>query len=84
MFAILKDKAISIAPNEIDGVVNPPDEMYYAHGYSLVVYTQPPTDDVYEPEWEQRDKTILQTWVKADHNQIDGIEALNIILGGAE
>lgn len=85
MFALLENGAITIAPMEIDGVIDPPDEVYYEHGYSLVVFTPHPTDGVYDAEWEQGENTITQVFVRQEENDnISDVEAYDIIFGGAE
>ena len=85
MFALLEKGAITIAPREIDGILDPPDEVYYEHGYSLVVFSPIPRDGIYDAEWEQGENTITQVFVKREEtDDIDEAEAYDIIFGGAE
>jgi hypothetical protein len=84
MFAKLENSALTIAPKEIDGITDPPDEIYYANGYSRVVFSEMPTDGAYESTWEQNGNTIVQSFIKQDRDDLSASEAFDIIFGGAE
>lgn len=82
-YARIEDHAITLAPKEIDGVINPPAEVYIAHGWYPVTYTeQPDSLNRYDSDWEQVGLDIIQTWVLID--DIDEAEAWEILFGGAE
>jgi hypothetical protein len=82
-FARIEDHAITLAPEEIDGVKNPPEEVYIAHGWYPVTYTEPPNYlHRYDSDWEQVGNDIIMTWKVVD--DIDEAEAYDIIFGGAE
>ena len=88
MFARIENQAITLAPKEIDGVPNPPAEVYIAHGWYPVTLTQTPQNPdgyCYEPGWMEGDKEIIQTWTLVDPTEeVDDMQAFEIIFGGAE
>ena len=91
MFAKIENQAITLAPKEIDGVPNPPAEVYIAHGWYPVTLTQTPTNPdgyYYEPGWVEGDKEIIQTWTLVDPSSYvadsDKAEAYDILMGVSE
>jgi len=80
-FARIEDHAITLAPKEIDGVKDPPAEVYIAHGWYPVTFTkQPDYLYRYDSDWEQDGIDIIQTWARID--DIDEAEAWEIVFGG--
>lgn len=86
----LENGRLRFAPNHLsdDGVVvyNPPVEMYVANGYKTIQFTAPPEAPdgyYYAPDWDEQENVIVQVWHLEDlPDDIDDVEALNIILGG--
>lgn len=69
MFAKLKNGILDPAPSVFyEGnriIVNPDEAFLQQKGYKMVVNTKRPDADegfYYEPVWEEKDDTILQTW----------------------
>lgn len=92
MYGKLIDGYLQIAPRKLNGddvvVYNPPDEMYLAAGYKPVIFVdspEAPSGYYYESDWEEQTDAIVQIWTLMPlPNDIDEIEAYNIIFGDAE
>lgn len=93
MYGILIDGVLQTAPRKVEYnstiIYNPPDEVYEALGYYHVTFVEEPQDAPegyhYEFEWTQDADEILQVWsLVEDSDEVDEVEALNILLGGAE
>lgn len=92
MYGKLIDGNLIIAPKKLPGdgttVYNPPEEMYLAAGYLPVEFTQAPEAPAgyyYEAGWEQTETAIVQIWTLTPlPDDIDEVEAFDIIFGGAE
>lgn len=92
MYAKLIDGALNIAPKKLPGdgtvVYNPPAEMLLVAGYKPVTFTdepEAPEGFYYESDWEEQPEAIVQTWTLTPlPNDIDEVEAYDIIFGGTE
>ena len=84
MYGRIENKAVTVAPREIDGVIDPPEAVYLAHGWFPVEFTAKPDSD-YESGWEQVGNTITQTWTPPDPDpEISDDELLDILMGVTE
>lgn len=92
MYAKVIEGALHIAPKILkgDGVIvyNPPAEMYTEAGYKPVHFTdapEAPSGYDYESGWADQADAIVQTWTLTPlPDDIDEVEAYDIIFGGAE
>lgn len=92
-YARLIDGVPSFAPNPIhDGTfwrANPPGEVYLAHGYKPVEYTEhqgeAPEGYRWAERWSETETAILQSWEAVElppEGDLDPAEAMDILLGG--
>lgn len=92
MYGKLIDDGLQIGPKMLSGdgtiVYNPPAEMYLAAGYKPVTFNpapDAPAGYAYESGWEETEDAIVQTWTLVElPDDVDEIEAFEIIFGGAE
>lgn len=93
MYAKLIDGNLHRAPKKLiigdNAVYNPTDEQYRNAGYKPVEMVEQPDDAPegkhYESQWIEQDGAIVQDWYLVDDpDDIDPVEALSIILGGAD
>lgn len=93
MYGKLINGELNVAPKKLSGdgvtVWNPPIEMYLIRGWKPIVFTDlpndPPTGYYYEEGWEEQSDAIVQTWTLTPlPDDIDEVEAYNIIFGGAD
>ena len=89
---LLPNGALITAPNKVrtqDSLIyNPPVYILRERGYKLVQYTNMPNDapdgHFYEPDWEETDDAILQTWTLMEEDadvEIPDDEVFAIIMG---
>lgn len=93
MYGKLIDGEFYGAPDKLNGdgvtVWNPPAEMYILQGWKPVVFTDfpdaTPIGYHYENEWTEDNDKIMQVWVLVESpDEIDELEAYDIIFGGTE
>ena len=92
MYGTLINNTLKPAPKKVSyeerNIWNPPDAVYEALGYFLVVYTdmpEAPEGYHYESAWEQTEDAIVQTWhLEEDSDEISDDEALGILMGVEE
>ena len=82
MYGKIENGALTVAPREIDGIIDPPAEVYIANGWLPVTFANRPNPSS-ESGWQQIGNTIIQLWTPpAPDPDIDDTEAFEIIFGG--